>query len=83
LDVSRFSACRAYLCRVTNLYCDKVLERLAHFQTLNVQVTGVQKVVDPLPAIVVSLLKQTSADQLQFLSGGALIPTSDCAISLS
>lgn len=46
---------RERLGELTYIYGDEVFQRLAHLQSLNVQVTRVQKVVDPLAAVVVSL----------------------------
>lgn len=40
---------------MTNLYRNEVFERFAHFESLDVQVTGMQEVVDPLSAVMVCL----------------------------
>ena len=41
--------------RVSYVNRDKVLERLAHLQTLDVQVTSVQEIVHPRMAVVIRL----------------------------
>lgn len=46
----------------THVDGDKVLERFAHLQPLNVQVAGMQEVVDPLLAAVVRLCTVSRVD---------------------
>lgn len=64
----------------THLDCDEILQRLAHLQPLNMQVPRMQEVVDPLPAVVISLSRASDQDA-SFSMAYEL--TSDCAISLS
>lgn len=75
-----------YLAFTSNahLYRDEVFQRFAHFQALDVQMTGVQEVVDPLSALMVGLPKENSISKRHICI--ALTKrnfTSDCAISLS
>ena len=44
--------------RVSYVNRDKVLERLAHLQTLDVQVTGVQEIVHPRMAVMICLTRK-------------------------
>jgi hypothetical protein len=44
----------------TNLDSDEVLKRFAHLETSDVQVSSVEKIVDPLSVIIVSLCNHTA-----------------------
>ena len=68
---------------MTNLYCDKVFERFAHFESLNVQVTGMQEVIDPLSAVMICLFIRQRYNEHRAAKQSPQGLTSDCAISLS
>ena len=48
---------------------DKVLQRLAHLQTLDVQVTSVQEIVHPRMAVVIRLTREMGLSRVNCLVG--------------
>jgi hypothetical protein len=74
--------------RVSYVNRDKVLERLAHFETLDMQVTSVQEVVHPRVATVIRLTREEEEEgsvtrELRECANFFSERTSDWASSLS
>jgi hypothetical protein len=65
----------------TYIYRDEILQRLAHFQTFDMQVTSVKEVVDPIIAFVISLRAKKNEHDTRLIRSDRI--TSDCATSLS